>query len=534
MRMSKLGREIRVPLYWRRSIGLLYATSMRRNLIGALAAGAIALLAARHRRQRLRELRTPVSGRARGGQSRALAGTVATTAGVAVCTIALRVTSRDAVRAVFAASTVLAAIRPASGVLWWIAAAGAAVPPLVSVRQASVRLSAASIPVLVLAWAFRGGAGRGRPRRVSSIEEPLWWMTAIAVASAARGSLRPDRGVIPLHRSVLVQTYAASLVVSSSAAALLVARSLRSRNDFRWVWWVVVVLGLMQPMLGRLGREASLQPKWGPLLASHAASLVFADMLFSPPARGWVRWLEAACVAAVAAEVVGAQMIGRRDGQWVSGWVALGASLGTILGLRSSGAFIVGLGATIVAMGALRHHLRQRVDDARGKGDFERPAMWRDALGLAARRPLLGVGPGNYMDYMIRYTRAPFTAGPVSRGVHPGIGSAHGNYPQVAAEMGFAGLFTLGWVIARTAGSARALVRRAEDREVAAVAAGALGAIAGQVAASLLGDYVLPSYYNGGHASFSTTVYTWILVGTIMALETCAPADTGPRGLLTA
>jgi hypothetical protein len=85
--------------------------------------------------------------------------------------------------------------------------------------------------------------------------------------------------------------------------------------------------------------------------------------------------------------------------------------------------------------------------------------------------------------------------------------------------MGVLGLAFLLWVLARAFGVARRLWQTADDPFVRALALAVAAGLAGQVAAALVGDYLLPAYHNGGHTNLSATIYTWMLLGMLMAAE---------------
>jgi hypothetical protein len=44
-----------------------------------------------------------------------------------------------------------------------------------------------------------------------------------------------------------------------------------------------------------------------------------------------------------------------------------------------------------------------------------------------------------------------------------------------------------------------------------------MGQMAGIAAAASIGDYIIPSYHNGGLGTFSATVYSWLIWGLAIA-----------------
>jgi O-antigen ligase len=166
-------------------------------------------------------------------------------------------------------------------------------------------------------------------------------------------------------------------------------------------------------------------------------------------------------------------------------------------------------------------------DAARAKGDFDRFVIWRDAFRLARRRPALGVGPGNYPDHARRYYAAYATASAPARVWTAGIVSAHGNYPQLAVETGFAGLGAAAWVLGCAVSTSWRLFRTAKEPFLRSLAAGIGASLAGQAATGVLSDTLLPSYHNGGHVKIASTIYTWALLGGLIAIEARTAASEG-------
>jgi hypothetical protein len=137
----------------------------------------------------------------------------------------------------------------------------------------------------------------------------------------------------------------------------------------------------------------------------------------------------------------------------------------------------------------------------RDPGMFEndRTRMLMAAVRYAEAFPL-GVGPGNYRRVNQYYGRrdvwntTQFT-------------SAHGTVAQTLSETGWAGLLSLLAMIGAILQQLWARSRK--DPVVTGLAAGCT-AIA---LASLLGDYLFPTYHNGGLAHFGATVVFWLAAG---------------------
>jgi hypothetical protein len=57
----------------------------------------------------------------------------------------------------------------------------------------------------------------------------------------------------------------------------------------------------------------------------------------------------------------------------------------------------------------------------------------------------------------------------------------------------------------------------------------AMGQLVGISFAALIGDYIVPTYHNGGITMFSATVYSWLIWGSAVAHTRIVTAETnGP------
>ena len=86
------------------------------------------------------------------------------------------------------------------------------------------------------------------------------------------------------------------------------------------------------------------------------------------------------------------------------------------------------------------------------RSDAGRSFIWRDALGIAAAHPLLGVGHGNFAAARLHEMTGPMAA--------PNVNHAHNLFLQVASEWGLVGLVV---VLAALAWWARAGLRILRD-----------------------------------------------------------------------
>lgn len=149
--------------------------------------------------------------------------------------------------------------------------------------------------------------------------------------------------------------------------------------------------------------------------------------------------------------------------------------------------------------------------------DFYRLIIWKDAIRVWSKQPLLGVGPGNFWAYDQRFTQLPKYLRDFSK---TGLGVSHNGYLQTLGELGPLGLFFYLAMIVVIAVIAVRLFRRSkspEKRNDRMLALVGLGLVCG----SALGDFTSGAMFLqprqvGSSGSLTQVLSTWIIFGCIM------------------
>lgn len=404
--------------------------------------------------------------------------------------------------ALLLAAAAFAALYPRQAVLAWIGLAGTLIIPLYQYRTAGVYFSAAYLALLLLGMASDLLLRPRTWRPPNALTIALLALGLAAIVSGLHGALDYDPTVPGVHRFALVQVYATALLVLSVGATLLVAYRL---DDARAVLLIVIGVGVYCSVVPILRSPVIPAAGWKTMIVAQAMALTYAVLLRWPPRSFVLRSLGTAFILYGVIVYLGMPLLAAQHGQWVSSWLGIGVALGLITWVHFKKlrwrVLVPGAAAALLAISP---YIARAVTRAQQEGDFGRVRIWADALRLLSMRPLLGVGPGNYSDYIERYALG-----------HP-YGSAHGNYQQVSAETGLLGIIALLCVI----GGALHLAwrqQRSSDPFISAFALGVLGAMGGQLSAAVVGDYLLPAYHNGGHTNVCVTLYFWILLGALMA-----------------
>lgn len=400
----------------------------------------------------------------------------------------------------------------------WVVALWLVVSPLLQVNLLPVRGSGIYLGMVLLVLVVLTSMARvvRRPDLLparSKLTVPLVALGLTAAVAGLQGALFYDRTVAGQHRYVSVQIYAVALVGLPVAAAFAIPILMRTLADLRLLRIIIVVASCLLVVRGAAGYVAPGIPwpsaAWWPLAAAHGGALVMAWILFEAHRRRWEIPLAAAFVIAFLTVVVFVPFYADVPNQWLSGWIAASLPVGLLVVARFP-RVVLPLGLPLLALFVyLEYPQIQRVFFlSQREGDFMRLRLWEDALKLTYQRPLFGIGPGNYLDYNMRYGQLGLM-----------LSSPHGNYEQIAAEMGFVGLGFAVWLFLRALGLGLRLYRAAGEALTRSLAIAATCSLAGQFCAAFLGDFVVPSYHNGGYTSISATVYAWVMMGVLMSLE---------------
>lgn len=376
---------------------------------------------------------------------------------------------------------------------------------------------------LTLIWILRG-LGRGKWGIVRTpMNVPLLAYLAFSVWTAVNGNLFWDPALTRFYAGMpgegrtapQVTIVELGLRTLSIGMFWLVAGSLGDPKWLRRVTWLLFLPGALI-CLSYYHVLPSLSGGWPALLEIAPACTLWAWLLQgenrSPRLRA-LGWL------ALGLLVFQIFLLGNAI-SWISGWFALFAGLFFIAFLKSkrlfAGLIAVSMILVVAAIPFLKSHV---VHDVQTSGDLDRFSMMRGAVMYAMHFPL-GVGPGNYRAYNLYYGRP-------SVWNTTAYTSAHDFYAQSLSEMGFVGLLiTLVWVVGGVVMLTR-LYRRCPPGFSRTVILGVAGTWAGLCAASIIGDYMIPVYHNGGLITMTTTIYSWIGLG-------IATAHARQQGLLSA
>ncbi len=292
------------------------------------------------------------------------------------------------------------------------------------------------------------------------------------------------------------------LRVLSVGALVIMATSIRDR---KWLWPISIALmlaGIFNLANSLTGGKIPIIASWWVLLLFLPAGYV-AALLMDDRKRVIIRLFAAAALAIL----IYAAFV--RNVSWVSGWMGLFVVLLTVSWLENKKLFLALLAVGVIGIGMSWSFVDSQVIAAsQEEGDYDRFDLLKGGAMYAAKFPL-GVGLGNYRTYNTFYYGEKWGTTSYT--------SAHGTYSQLLAETGYPG--TILFLSLLVAGfcwllkNYRQMPRGPSKTFILAV----LGQMAGISAASFVGDYIIPTYHNGGIFTFSTTIYSWLIWGVAIA-----------------
>ena len=341
---------------------------------------------------------------------------------------------------------------------------------------------------------------------------PYLWLVVFAVASVAASWVFWDPAVATGsalgfgHRSLEYQAtglYLLAFPLIAYAAGSICSRLVDVRHLFTGIIAGLTVLTLISfstwishpvnPIQAfSLDQRDQVDYEWAVLLFVLSFSLVMF-------ARGRTLRLIAITLLGVAALTAALQYV-------LAAWLAIFGAVMVMLWLRfrTRGAVLM-LGA--LAIGALLAEpaVATIVAQRSTSPDVDRLKLWESALLIWTKSPVFGIGTGNLVGYMERFSLFPLGL------VMQGYQQAHNIFLEILAEEGVIGLGLLFWFVAavvRTLKSSRAL-----PVTQSWVPTASLGMVVAVAAMASVGAGFVPTIASAGYTEVPKTLVEWFVVG---------------------
>lgn len=190
---------------------------------------------------------------------------------------------------------------------------------------------------------------------------------------------------------------------------------------------------------------------------------------------------------------------------WKSGWVPAVIAIAVTISVSSWRlAILVALAGLVPAV-----DLVQRSFGSDAYSYSTRIEAWEILSKIIRVNPVLGLGPANYYWYTPLFS---------IRGYNVQFNS-HSQYVDLVAQFGIVGVMAFLWFVFELARVGWRLWRApAADGFARAYVYSAIGGFAASLAAGLLGDWLLPFFYNVGLAGFRASMLPWLFMGGLVAI----------------
>lgn len=307
------------------------------------------------------------------------------------------------------------------------------------------------------------------------------------------------------------------LFVLSALLFLAAGHQITSERQLERLVWIFLAAGVvaclfqMVPALNFIARWTTRPGSIGSLFWTWLAALSFAQALANRRLPIAVRWL----MFGITLLVLYHGLFNVRS--WASGWIPVVTALGIIL-LFKLPRFSVAVGLLAVSGGLI--FFDQLWSFLLAEEEYSlmtRQEAWRVLWTIFEKNPLLGTGPANYYYYTENF---------------PILGwyvrfFSHNNYQDLLIQTGVLGLVAFLWFSAECFLMLFGLLRRLPAGFSRAYVLGTTGALAGSLVAGMLGDWIVPFYYNAGVLGFRSSLLFWVFLGGALALRRLAarPAE---------
>lgn len=333
----------------------------------------------------------------------------------------------------------------------------------------------------------------------------IWPLLSLLLASVISFSI----GQLPwftfaIHAPLGAQLGGLSIIVLSAGTYLLAANQVRDLRWLRWITWVFLAVGLLSVLIRSVLPEFGLPTRdlfqrVGTVFYICVVGMAASQAIYNQDLhRGW-RVVLAASVL-VTLYVLFILKFDDKSG-WLSSFVCLAAIIGARSWRVAFALTLVGVLAVLLLwtgiVGRDEYSVTTRVD------------AWTIIAQIVKVSPILGLGFANYYWYTPLF---PIRGYAVSF-------NSHNNYVDIIAQTGFVGLVCFLWLLWEIGRLGWRLRKEVPAGFAEAYVYGALGVLAGIGVAAMLGDWVLPFFYNIGLNGFRSSMLAWLFLGGLVSLE---------------
>lgn len=331
---------------------------------------------------------------------------------------------------------------------------------------------------------------------------PLLCFLTIAVFSFGFGQL--PWLTFAVHAPLGAQLGGLAIVVLSAGTFLLAAHQIQDLRWLRMITWAFLAVGalylLLRSVLPALGLPTrDLLPQIGTVFFIWLPAMAFSQALVNEDLHpGWR-------LALGGLTLITLYVLFILKFEDKSGWLSAFVCIAAIIGARS---WRVGLALVPIAVLTALFMWSGLVstDEYSISTRFD---AWSIMGQIIKINPLWGLGFANYYWYTPLF---PIRGYAVSF-------NSHNNYVDIVAQMGLVGLVCYLWLLWEIGWLGWGLRKQAPAGFAQAYVYGALGGLAGMAVAGMLGDWVIPFFYNVGLNGFRSSMLGWLFLGGLVSIQ---------------
>ncbi len=329
----------------------------------------------------------------------------------------------------------------------------------------------------------------------------------IIIACISFGVGQLDWLPFAVHAPLGAQLGGLSIIVLSACTFLLVANQVRDLGWLRTITWTFLAFGtlsiLLRAVLPKFGLPTqNLTQQVGAVFYIWVVSLAFSQAWLNRDLHlGW-----RLALGGLVLLTLYNQLFLKYDNK--SGWIPALVCIAAIIGFRSWRA-----GLAMIAVGAVAFLIvKTGIVNSEDYSVSTRLDAWLIMAQIIKISPILGLGFANYYWYTPLF---PIRGYAVSF-------NSHNNYVDIVAQTGLVGLVCFLWLLWELGRLGWRLREHVPAGFAQAYVYGALGGLAGTAVIAMLGDWVLPFFYNIGMIGFRTSMLGWLFLGGLVSLEQMA------------
>jgi hypothetical protein len=335
----------------------------------------------------------------------------------------------------------------------------------------------------------------------SPVNLPILGFNIVVVFSLVWSIFVRDPTVTVWSSFVFVQIASAVVMVASTIALLLVTNWISSTGPLKFMVAMMIIAGYLA--LPNLFMHTNLPVNSQGMFNLWVVTLAAGQLLFN---KSLNPMLKVGC-GIIIAMILYYSFGLHRD--WLAGWVPVFTALG-VLGLLRSIKIGAVMGLVLLVLFAV-FYIGPSLEAETQISGITRVAAWEMNWRITSQHLLLGTGPGGYTAYYMTYFPTEAMA-------------THSNYIDLIAQLGIIGFGFFVWIFVVCVQSGLRLWRKLASQRSFEEGLGnaALAGAIGCIVIMAFGDWVIPFAYTQTIMGYSYSVYNWLFIGTIFALDRLA------------